>query len=555
MTEQSASLSSVSLSQAARRKNAWLEAAFKRLFDVWVAALGLLFLGPVFAAIAVAIRRDSPGPVFYRGPRFGKDGRLFGILKFRTMREEPLSYQGPRLTAQDDPRITPLGRWLRDTKINELPQLWNVLAGEMSLVGPRPEDPELAKTWPAEVRTEVLSVRPGITSPASVLYRNEEALLKTRDLMGAYLGDILPSKLRLDQLYVRHHSLLLDLDILFWTFLVLLPKLGEFKPPEESLFWGPLSRLGRRYLSWFLVDTLITLGAVAISGFLWRLIGPLDIGWPRAIAAGVGFSLLFSLTGAAFRVQRTDWSHASALDALDLLPAAGLPVVVGIALDNLRLFGPLLPVRLLVVAAALAYTGYVVVRYRSRLLSGIASRWLHLRGGGVAASQERVLVIGGGKSGQFVAWMLQNGAGAGAFRVVGFIDDDLYKQGVRIQGVIVVGRRVDIPRLVARHDVGLIVFAIHNISALERRHLLEICTRTRVRVAIMPDFLGAMHRAIAAQDQPGLGEGQACQFCLARPSPVQSESWLAELAARARAGDLIAVQAQIQSAQHSYGND
>ena len=96
-------------------------------------------------------RREGPGPVFYRGPRLGKNGRVFGILKFRTMYECPASYRGPRVTAQDDDRITPLGKWLRDTKLNELPQLWNVLVGEMSLVGPRPEDPEIVKTWPEGV--------------------------------------------------------------------------------------------------------------------------------------------------------------------------------------------------------------------------------------------------------------------------------------------------------------------------------------------------------------------------------------------------------------------
>ncbi len=96
-------------------------------------------------------------------------GKGFGILKFRTMYERAESYAGPRVTGKQDRRITPLGQWLRNTKLNELPQLWNVLIGEMSLVGPRPEDPEIVKTWPADARKEILSVRPGITSPASIL--------------------------------------------------------------------------------------------------------------------------------------------------------------------------------------------------------------------------------------------------------------------------------------------------------------------------------------------------------------------------------------------------
>ena len=133
------------------------------------------------------------------------------------MYARPESFRGARITAKDDERITPTGRWLRDTKLNELPQLWNVLVGEMSLVGPRPEDPEFAKTWPADLREEILSVRPGITSPASISYRDEEKRLSSDNLIGDYLNKIAPDKLRLDSLYVRHHTLLTDLDTIFWT--------------------------------------------------------------------------------------------------------------------------------------------------------------------------------------------------------------------------------------------------------------------------------------------------------------------------------------------------
>src|SRR5687768_9458953 len=192
----------------------WYSHTAKRLMDILAALVGLALLSPFFLIVGLLIKRDSPGPVFYRGARMGKDGRVFGILKFRTMREEAASHTGPSVTAQDDPRITPFGRWLRDTKLNELPQLWNVLVGEMSLVGPRPEDPEIAKTWPEAARREILSMRPGITSPASVAYHDEESRLKTESVMDDY-RNILPDKLRLDQLYVRHHTFITDLDALF----------------------------------------------------------------------------------------------------------------------------------------------------------------------------------------------------------------------------------------------------------------------------------------------------------------------------------------------------
>jgi lipopolysaccharide/colanic/teichoic acid biosynthesis glycosyltransferase len=200
---------------------------FKRLFDLIVSGLALLLLSPLFAITAIRIKRESPGPVFYRGPRLGRGGKVFHILKFRTMRETPESYNGSRITARDDERITPLGLRLRESKLNEFPQLWNVFKGEMSLVGPRPEDPQVAAHWLESVRHEICSIRPGITSPASVLYRHEEQLLTSGNVMDDYLRRIMPDKQRLDLLYVRTHSLFSDLDILLLTFISL------FRSPQK----------------------------------------------------------------------------------------------------------------------------------------------------------------------------------------------------------------------------------------------------------------------------------------------------------------------------------
>ena len=224
----------------------WFSNAFKRLIDVTAAVLGLVLLSPFFSLLGYLIKQDSPGPIFFKGARAGLKGKPFYILKFRTMHERPESYQGPRITANGDVRITKIGQWLRDTKLNELPQLINVLKGEMSLVGPRPEDVEIAATWPEEARKTILSMRPGITSPASILYRYEEAQLNSESVMDDYLRDILPDKLRLDQLYVAHHSFLSDLDIIFWTMISLIPAMKRVSVPEQRLFFGPVrSTTGR----------------------------------------------------------------------------------------------------------------------------------------------------------------------------------------------------------------------------------------------------------------------------------------------------------------------
>lgn len=519
----------------------------KRLVDIVVALIGLLFLFPLFILIAFWIKRDSPGPVFYRGPRIGKDGKPFAILKFRTMQETPASYNGPRVTAKDDPRITSLGRWLRDTKLNELPQFWNVLRGDMSLVGPRPEDPELVKGWPDATRKEILSVRPGITSPASVLYRNEETLLNTRELMGTYFGAILPSKLRLDQLYVRHRSLLMDLDVLFWTFLVLIPKVGAGALPEERLFLGPFSRLVRRYVSWFMIDMAATFFAIGVTGVFWRSLGPLNVGWANAIGIALGFAVLFSLMGALMGVNRIIWSHAGFSDALDLLPPIGIATVIALAMNYLWMSQPLFPAGMILMASALAYAGFIIVRYRSRLLASLAERWLLMRGGAPQA-QERVLIVGGGESGQIVAWWLQNGSNRGIFRVVGYVDDDLFKQDTRIRGVNVLGRRDEIVSLVSRHDVGIILFAIHNIPEHERQRLLEICASTHARVFSVPDLLGNLRLAtIHKGEQMSLGDFREIE---SDGSTGVDRSvlnrWLDDLDLLSAQGDLEQIQVKIQ---------
>lgn len=188
----------------------------KRLFDLTCAALALLLLWPAFLVIALLIRLDSPGPALYRGTRVGLGGRLFQILKFRTMVVGADRIGGPS-TADDDPRITRVGRWLRRYKLDELPQLINVLRGEMSLVGPRPEVPQYAALLTGEERA-ILSVRPGMTDWASIWDIDEgQALAGSADAERKYLEEIRPQKVRLQLKYVREQSLATDLRILART--------------------------------------------------------------------------------------------------------------------------------------------------------------------------------------------------------------------------------------------------------------------------------------------------------------------------------------------------
>lgn len=192
-----------------------LSRATKRGLDIGLAAFLLVLFLPVLAVVCVVIKLESPGPAFYRARRAGWRGRPLRVVKFRKMREDA---SGQPLTGQLDPRFTRIGHLLSRTKADELPQLWNVLLGQMSLVGPRPEDAEFVALHESEYR-DILSVRPGITGLGQLAFAREAEILDPEDTIGHYVEAILPQKVRLDMLYARTWTLWGDLRILVWTIL------------------------------------------------------------------------------------------------------------------------------------------------------------------------------------------------------------------------------------------------------------------------------------------------------------------------------------------------
>ena len=189
----------------------------KRLFDLFFSFFGLILLTPLFILIALWIKLDSKGSIFFRQERVGLEGVIFKIHKFRTM--ESSSENQVRLTIGNDSRITKSGQFLRKYKIDELPQLIDVLIGKMSLVGPRPEVKEFIKEYPLEIKDKILSVRPGITDMASIIMVNEnEALEKYKDPRKAYIDIVLPIKQKHYLDYINNHNIWLDLKIIFLTF-------------------------------------------------------------------------------------------------------------------------------------------------------------------------------------------------------------------------------------------------------------------------------------------------------------------------------------------------
>lgn len=186
----------------------------KRLFDSLFSAGALLVLVPLLLAVAIWIKLDSPGPIFFRQVRIGLGGKPFKIFKFRSMHSDAQMF-GPQLTVGDDTRITRAGILIRKYKIDEFPQFINVLLGHMSLVGPRPEVPRYVALYPPAMRDVVLSVRPGITDLASIAYRDESNFLaQSADPERTYVEQVLPAKLALCERYVRERSFFGDLAII-----------------------------------------------------------------------------------------------------------------------------------------------------------------------------------------------------------------------------------------------------------------------------------------------------------------------------------------------------
>jgi lipopolysaccharide/colanic/teichoic acid biosynthesis glycosyltransferase len=200
----------------------------KRIFDVIFSALALIILSPFFLVIIPILRFTGEGEVFYRQARIGKGGRPFGMLKFTTMVKGSPKMGTGLLTVKDDPRILPVGRFLRKTKLNELPQLLNILVGDMSIIGPRPQAEPHFRLYSLEVQRELATVRPGLSGIGSIVFRDEEDILAGvgKDAQEAYAQDIADYKGRLEVWYVRNHTFWIDLLLIFLTIWVVIVPSG-----------------------------------------------------------------------------------------------------------------------------------------------------------------------------------------------------------------------------------------------------------------------------------------------------------------------------------------
>jgi FlaA1/EpsC-like NDP-sugar epimerase len=328
-----------------------------------------------------------------------------------------------------------------------------------------------------------------------VVYRDEEKMLASNNVLDEYMAQILPDKLRLDQLYVRNQSYLADLDVIFLTVIALLPKLRQKKFQERLFYSGFLYRFFHWVLSWFLVDVMVTILMVGISGIVWRISTVINLGPSIYLMIALGMAVLISLINTLLGLHTIKWATASPTYVIDIGISIAITITLLWALNRLVVTEPWIPFSMFWLIGVMTFLGLVSVRYRERILTGLANRWLIMRSGSVAIG-ERVLVVGAGDLGEMAVWLLQRSAFHDVFGIVGIVDDDLDKQGLRLNGHLILGGTADIPDLVEKYDIGLILFAISNIKPSRRRHLLDLCQSTPARALEIPDLIKVLDQSI-----------------------------------------------------------
>jgi FlaA1/EpsC-like NDP-sugar epimerase/lipopolysaccharide/colanic/teichoic acid biosynthesis glycosyltransferase len=458
----------------------------KPTFDVVAAVLGLLLASPVLLICGLAIKLDDRGPVLYRSTRVGQGGRQFRLLKLRSMR--PDQGEGPsRLTVADDPRVTRVGRILRKSKLDELPQLINVLKGDMSLVGPRPEDPHYVADYTPSHR-RVLAVKPGITSPASITFRHEEALLLGAGAEKEYIFSILPKKLEMDLEYVWSRSFSGDLKILFRTISSL------FRDTE-------ILSMVRRLVPWYVIDGPVVFACFFTAYYLRFLdtSNPGSADSPSTLAVTLlPVAAVYIAVNRLTRLDARVWRYATAAEALAVGRASGIATGIVLLTDLAVGWGRTRPLPLSVVLTGgfLTFSAFVAVRYRSRLLTGSWGK-RQLKASRPAWAT-RTVIYGAGEAGQLVAWRLLTLSEGNEYDLVGFLDDDVQKVGRQIHGIPVLGAREDLDRVVGRERVDLIVLAMNNVSGDEVRTILAVAQATTAKIRIVPDLFEWMSSTGAA---------------------------------------------------------
>ena len=460
----------------------------KRTIDIVASALGLLALAPLLLAIGVLIKLDSPGPVFFRQERVGRFGRPFRIFKFRTMAHRPAA-DGLQLTVAGDARITRVGAALRQYKLDELPQLIDVLRGTMSLVGPRPEVARYMAHYPEASRARILSVRPGITDFASLHYRDENTLLaRASDPEREYIDVILPSKLRYALDYVDNATVASDLRVLGLTlrtvFVPTLPSPRSLFAMNDSKLWVWLDQaMSALHPQRRLVAT--AMDAVTILA-CWHITYLFRLGFERwqpgrpwyddyvSFAVLLVYLACLSLTGVRHGLWRffgfDDFRRVTAACLM-----AGLISAVGVLMAQLT--GVARAVLLL--HPLFSMMALSMVRMAYRLV------WEHARArvDGAGGELRRAVIMGAGEAARRLIAGIHRREG---WVVLALLDDDPSKQGMRIGGVTTLGTLADVNQPHIRLGATHVIVAMPGATAEQREKAIALAKETGLPVLTVP---------------------------------------------------------------------
>jgi lipopolysaccharide/colanic/teichoic acid biosynthesis glycosyltransferase len=506
----------------------------KRLFDVMVAGFCLLLFSPVLALVASAIAITDAGPIIYRHQRVGRNGVPFYILKFRTMRQ--VSSIQTDLTYRHDPRVTPLGRILRACKIDEIPQFVNVLRGDMSLVGPRPESPRYVQHYTPRMR-EALAVRPGITGPASVLYSHQEQLLPAKNVDEYYVTVLMPQKMEINLYYVQHQSFWLDMKILRLTVIALfkpipataliapeawsafiasdglpaagpdgveadlsLAELAQYaerpaQPRERVPLWRRIPRGLKRRLNAYgavmALDMLAVALAFAGGALLYASDHTIPSGHLRALLVpSVAAALIYGALSYLGGLHRRLWQYATLFDDYAVMRTIG---GTALTVGALRFAGvswfAAMPLTMLVAGALLAAFALGSIKAFPRIVGPKPP----------SAEDEapvrpiRVLIVGAGRAGAGLAARFMQNSTIG-YEVVAFLDDDGSKWRRRIHDKQVFGPIETVDALVRLLKVDVIAIALPSATKERLAEVIDLCERTPAHVYTMQGLLDIASR-------------------------------------------------------------
>lgn len=456
----------------------------KRLMDLALGFMALVLLVPVMGLVALAVAVDSTGPVIYGARRVGHHGREFTMWKFRSM-GRGADRLGPPVTGAYDSRVTRVGTFLRRTKLDELPQLVNVLAGQMSLVGPRPEAPGYVEHWTADERA-ILRFRPGITGPTQIVYINEEELL-VGDPDAMYESELMHAKLAVDLAYVRRFTIRSDVRILWKTFVGILAAGGRrSNRPRRRYTLG--ERLTSARPGPVLLDASLAVVAAAVAVGLRidrnNIAAAVATYWVFLPLAAIVRPAAFLIAGAYLRVWRYPTVSDAALIVSSL--AAGsliMTILIFVVMQPWAFPGTVgFPRSAIIIEFFLSFIVLGGIRFASRIRQEDLDED---RSQSTAGPPRPVLIYGAGEAGALLVREMRRNRLL-RLEPVAFLDDDPRKIGQRIYGVDVVGGAQDLPRVVAEREVAEVIVAMPRIGGDRLRAVVALCNAASVSVRTLP---------------------------------------------------------------------